>query len=95
MLSVKANFIIALAIGALVSSVLLVMEPLTDFAFLWLEWPGISAAYLFWGATGGSAFPGIAIACVVNALVYGLGAFASLSVLGALVLAVAPRTSGP
>ena len=95
MLSVKANLIIALAIGALISSVLLAIEPLTDFAFLSLEWPGISAAYLFWGATGGSAFPGIAIAWVVNALTYGLGAFAILSVLSALVLAVAPRTSGP
>ncbi|MDA9506292.1 hypothetical protein XI09_16960 [Bradyrhizobium sp. CCBAU 11386] len=79
--SVKANLIIALAIGALISSVLLAMEPLTDYAFLSLEWPGVTAAYLFWGAVGGSAFAGIAIFWVVNALTYGLGAFAILSVL--------------
>ena len=94
MLPVKTNLFLALAVGALVSSVLLVMEPLTDFAFLWLEWPGISAAYLFWGAAGGSAFAGIAIAWAVNALSYGLGAFAILSLL-ALVRADAQRTSRP
>ena len=44
MLSVKANLIIALAIGALISAVLLAIEPLTDFAYLSLEWPGITAA---------------------------------------------------
>jgi hypothetical protein len=83
------NLIIALAIGALVSAVLLAIEPLTDFAFLSLEWPGISAAYLFWGAVGGPAFMGVAIAWAVNALTYGLGAFA---ILGALKLLMSPRT---
>ena len=77
--SVKASLIIALAIGAFISSVLLVAEPLTDFAFLSLEWPGITAAYFFWGAVGGSTFVGIAISWVVNALTYGLGAFVILS----------------
>ncbi|WP_407112292.1 hypothetical protein [Bradyrhizobium sp. LMG 9283] len=76
----KANLAIALAIGALISSVLLVIEPLTDFAYLSLEWPGITAAYFFWGAVGGSTFLGIAISWVVNALTYGLGAFVILSV---------------
>lgn len=84
MLSVKANFIIAFAIGAIISAVLLALEPVTDYAFLSWEWPGISAAYLFWGATGGSSFAGIAICWVVNALTYGLCAFAILIVLGAL-----------
>ncbi|MGT2436407.1 hypothetical protein ACU4GH_11465 [Bradyrhizobium betae] len=84
MLSVKANLIIALAIGAIISAALLVLEPFTDYAFLSWEWAGISAAYLFWGATGGSTFAGIAICWVVNALTYGLGAFAILIVLGAL-----------
>ena len=79
MLSVKANLIIALAIGALISAVLLAIEPLTDSAFLSLESPGVTAAYLFWGAVGGSAFAGIAISWVVNALTYALGAFAILS----------------
>lgn len=78
MYSVKASLIIALAIGALISTVLLVLEPLTDFAFLSLEWPGITAAYFFWGAVGGSTFLGIAISWVVNALTYGLGAFVIL-----------------
>jgi hypothetical protein len=81
----KTNLIIALAIGALISALLLVLEPLTDYALLSWELPGISVAYLFWGAVGGSAFAGIAIAWAVNALIYGLGAFAILSVLGAMV----------
>ena len=92
MLSVKANLIIALAIGALISAVLLAIEPLTDFAFLSLELPGVTAAYLFWGAVGGSAFAGIAISWVVNALTYALGAFAILSVLSALRLLSKPKT---
>ncbi|WP_262048077.1 hypothetical protein [Bradyrhizobium sp. Bra78] len=83
MLALKANLIIALAIGALISAVLLALEPLTDYAFLSWEWPGISAAYLFWGAAGGSAFAGIAICWVVNAFTYGLCAFAILIALSA------------
>ena len=81
----KKNLIIALAIGTLISSALLVIEPLTDYAFLSFEWPGISAAYLFWGAVGSSPFMGIAIAWVVNALAYGLGAFVILCVLSGLI----------
>lgn len=87
--SVKTNLIIALAIGALISAVLLAIEPLTDFAYLSLEWPGISVAYLFWGAVGGSTFAGIAISWVVNALSYGLGIFVILS---ALKVLIEPRT---
>lgn len=67
-----------MAIGALISSVLLSLESLADYALLSLEWPGISAAYLFWGAIGGSAFAGIAIAWLVNAMVYGAAAFVAL-----------------
>ncbi|MDI1265019.1 MAG: hypothetical protein PS018_17350 [bacterium] len=74
----KARLLIAAAIGALISALLLVLEPLTDYALLSWEWPGISAAYLFWGATGGGAFPGIAIAWFVNAVVYGAAVFALL-----------------
>ena len=84
-MSRKSNLIIALAIGALISAVLLVLEPLTDYALLSWELPGISVAYLFWGALGGGAFAGIAIAWAVNALIYGLGAFAIASVFSALV----------
>jgi hypothetical protein len=79
MSSLKANLIIAVAIGAFISSALLIAEPLTDFAVLSLEWPGISAAYFFWGAVGGSTVVGIAICWVVNALTYGLGAFVILN----------------
>lgn len=93
--SVKTNIIIALALGALVSGVLIAIEPLTDFAYLSLEWPGISAAYLFWGAVGGSAFAGIALCWLVNALCYGIGAFVILTVLGLLVGAMGQRTSTP
>ena len=82
---IKANLIIALAVGALISAGLLVLEPLTDYALLSLEWPGITAAYFFWGAFGSNALLGIAIAWAVNAIAYGLGAFAILSVLRAMV----------
>ncbi|MCK1396000.1 hypothetical protein [Bradyrhizobium sp. 1] len=85
----KHTIIIALAIGALISAALLVIEPLTDFAFLSLEWPGISAAYVFWGAVGGPAFMGVALAWAVNALAYGLGTFGLFS---ALMPLMSPRT---
>lgn len=84
-MSNKANLIVAWVIGALISAVLLVLEPLTDYSLLSLEMPGITAAYLFWGAGSGSALPGIAITWAVNALAYGLGAFAILTALGAFV----------
>ena len=87
----KQNLIIAQAIGTLISSALLVIEPLTDYAFLSFEWPGITAAYLFWGAVGSSPLLGVAIAWVVNALSYGLGAFVILSVLSALMKPKKPR----
>jgi hypothetical protein len=85
MASMKKTLLIALAIGALISAALLILEPLTDYALLSLEEPGITAACLFWGITGGPAFAGIAIAWLVNALVYGLGAFVVLSVLRLLL----------
>jgi len=76
--AVKSILAIALAIGVLIATLLLVIEPLTDYSLLSLELAGITAAYLFWGVAGGSAFAGIAIAWVVNAIVYGAGAFAVL-----------------
>jgi hypothetical protein len=54
----KKRLIIALAVGTLISSALIVIEPLTDYAFLSFEWPGITAAYLFWEAVGSSPFLG-------------------------------------
>jgi len=87
-MTVKSILAIALAIGALIATILLVMEPLTDYSLLSLEWPGITAAYLFWGVVGGSAFVGIAIAWVVNAIVYGAGAFAVLIFLKLVIRAL-------
>jgi hypothetical protein len=88
--TMKSRLIIALAIGASISTVLLVIESLTDHSIFWMGWemPGISAAYLFWGAVGGSAFAGIAIAWVVNAIVYGAAAFGVLTVFKLLTLAL-------
>ena len=82
MKTMKSRLIIALAIGVLISTVLLVMESLTDHSLFWMGWemPGISAAVLFWGAIGGPAFAGIAIAWVVNAIVYGTAGFGVLTV---------------
>jgi len=78
----KSVLIVALAIGALVSTVLLVMEQLTDQSIAVMAWemPGISAAYLFWGALGSSVLLGVAIAWAVNAIVYGAPAFVVLTV---------------
>jgi hypothetical protein len=78
----KSVLIVALAIGAIVSTVLLVMEQLTDQSIAVMAWemPGISAAYLFWGALGSSVLLGVAIAWAVNAIVYGAPAFFVLTV---------------
>jgi len=78
----KSVLIVALAIGAIVSTVLLVMEQLTDQSIAVMAWemPGISAAYLFWGALGSSVLLGVAIAWAVNAIVYGAPAFVVLTV---------------
>lgn len=86
----KTRLLIAAAVGALISATLLVLEPLTDYALLSWELPGISAAYLFRGAVGGGTFPGIAIAWFVNAVVYGAAAFAILMLLKVLTPAL-PR----
>ncbi|MBW7973246.1 hypothetical protein [Bradyrhizobium sp. BR 10289] len=85
------TILIALAIGGLISATLLAIEPVTNFAYLSLEWPGISAAYLFWGAVGGSTVLGIAICWGVNALSYGLGAFVILGTFKLLLMN--PKTS--
>lgn len=82
-MTTKKILIIAIVIGALISATLLVMEALADHALVWLAWqmPGISAAYLFWGAVGGSVLLGVAICWLVNAAVYGAAAFAVLMVI--------------
>jgi hypothetical protein len=84
----KSRLIIALAIGALITTVFLVLEPLTDYAFLSWELPGVTAAFLFWGVVGGPAFMGIAIAWAVNTIVYGAAAFAVLILIKLLTRAL-------
>jgi hypothetical protein len=78
----KMNLIIASVVGALISAVFIVVDPHVDYALLSWQMPGISAAYLFWGAVGGAVFIGVAICWVVNTVVYGVGAFAVLAALG-------------
>ncbi len=77
----KGRLIIAMAIGVLISSIFLAVPSLRDGTGEWagLQLPGMAAAVLFWGAVGGSVFSGLVISSIVNAVVYGLGAFAILS----------------
>lgn len=90
MKTLKSRLVIALALGALIATLLLVMETLTDESIFWMGWamPGISAAVLFWGVVGGSAAVGIAIAWAVNAIVYGAAAFGLLTVFNLLAPAL-------
>jgi len=67
---IKRVFIIALAIGAMISAVLLGIESRTEYAYLSWEGIGVAAAFLFWGATGGPVFAGVVICWLVNAVVY-------------------------
>jgi hypothetical protein len=94
-MTTKKILIIAMAIGLLISAAFLVMERLADHSIVWLDWqmPGIGAAYLFWGAVGGSVFLGVAICWLVNAVVYGAAAFAVLMVIKLLTLALAKQTA--
>lgn len=85
----KRMLIMALAVGAVMSTILLAIERPTDFAFLSLEWPGVSAAYLAWGALGVSAVMGVGISWAVNALVYATAAFAILGTIKLMRLALA------
>lgn len=86
----KARVLIAFAAGALISVVLIVVDPFVDYALLSWQMPGVSAAYLFWGAIGGPASMGIAIAWFVNSVVYGAGAFIILLLSGIFRRVVAP-----
>jgi hypothetical protein len=76
---------VAFAIGAIISAALMAAERVTDYALLGWEGPGIAAAYLFWGAAGSSPALGMAIAWLVNTLVYGAAAFVVLAALRLLL----------
>ena len=78
----KARLIIAMAIGALISTFFMAVPSTNEWAFL--ELPGMGAAYLFWGAVGNSPIMGTAIGWAVNAVAYGLGAFLVLRFLSVL-----------
>lgn len=77
---------VAAGVGLLISTLLLVLEALTDHALtsLRLQMPGINAADFFRVVVGGSALAGVAMSWLVNAIVYGTGAFMGLAVLGLL-----------
>ena len=66
------KLIIAMAIGAVISLVLLAIPSASGWSGLKL--PGLTAAIVFWQIAGESAW-GVAVAWVVNAVVYGAGAF--------------------
>ena len=78
---ITSILVASLAIGLVISTALLGMESLTDYALLHLEMPGINAAYFFWGAISSSVFMGLIVAWIVNAIVYAVPAFVVLSVL--------------
>ena len=81
----KARLIIAMAIGVLISMIFLAVPSLRDGTSPWasLELPGIVAALLVLGTLGGggSDVLPLAVMWAVNAVVYGLGALAVVSVL--------------
>jgi hypothetical protein len=83
----KSGLTTAFSIGAVISTALLIMETLTDHSLFWMGWemPGITAAYLFWGAVGDSVSLGVAICWAVNAVVYGALALAGLVLLKLLL----------
>lgn len=81
MSKIKSILVASLAIGLVISTALLGMESLTDYALLRLEMPGINAAYFFWGAISSSVFMGMIVAWIVNAIVYAVPAFVVLNVL--------------
>ncbi len=73
---------IALAIGFLISTVFMSIPSMRDGTSDWsgVEFPGMAAAYLFWGALSDSVFWGMVIGWAVNAMVYSLPAFVVISV---------------
>ena len=84
-MNMKINIFIALVVGAVISSALLLGDTLTGGGWLGMQMPGIGAAYLFWGAVSSSVVLGMAICFLVNALVYAVPAFAILMIFKLLV----------
>lgn len=84
--TLKTNLMIALAIGVLISSVFMSISSMRDGTSDWsgVEFPGMAAAYLFWGALSDSVFWGTVIGWAVNAVAYSLPAFVVFSAFTAL-----------
>ena len=82
---------IAIGIGFLISTIFMAIPSMREGTSDWasLEFPGMAAAYLFWGAVGNSVIAGMTIGWAANAIVYGLIAFV---IIGALkIISVAAR----
>lgn len=79
----KSKFIIALAIGVLISTVFMAIPSMRNGTSSWasLELPGMLAAYFFRGAVSQSVFLGTVLMWAVNAVVYGLCAAVVLGML--------------
>ena len=77
----KINLMIALAIGFLISTTFMLIPSMRNGTSDWsdVEFPGMAAAYLFWGALSDSVFWGVAIGWAVNAVVYSAPAFVVVS----------------
>lgn len=84
-MTIRRLLLVAFVVGALISTALMMVDPLVDFSLLSWQMPGVATAYLFWGAIGGSASIGIAVGWFVNAVVYGAAVFAVLSLLKLLM----------
>ncbi|MBK3663489.1 hypothetical protein JJE66_19980 [Bradyrhizobium diazoefficiens] len=84
--TLKTNLMMALAIGFLISTVFMSIPSMRDGTSDWsgVEFPGMAAAYLFWGALSDSVFWGTVIGWAANAVVYSLPAFAVVSIFTAL-----------
>ena len=78
----QARLTIAMGIGLLISSIFMAIPSLRDGTSSWasLELPGMTAAFIFWGMGGNSVILALALSWAVNAVVYGLGALAILSI---------------
>jgi hypothetical protein len=80
----KARLVIAMAIGALISTIFLAIPSLRDGTSPWafLELPGMIAVFLAGPVSSDILF--LALAWAVNAVVYGLVALAVLGILSIL-----------
>lgn len=89
----KICIAIALAIGALISAALLVLDKISGSELAWMYWemPGIAAAVLFWGVAGSSPAVGVTICWLVNAVVYAAPVFVVLLIIKLIAPAMLSR----